>query len=424
MGGQQMLLKKSVTVLLCAAVMLMGSGCSNQSDSGEDSSNTSQTTSTSQTIITRQTQLTSQTTETTTAAQTSAADKGEVTMPLNSVKLLGRAFAAQDGSIWMGLSGTGAEFDFTGEKLTVSLVGSRGIPEHRARVGIFVDGKRMSDLAVDENGSKAEIRGKGDRTVNVRIIKLSECAFSCCAITAIDTHGGKLERSADKPRKIEFIGDSITCGYGVDDTDLSHGFSTATEDCTRSYAYKTAQALNADHSLVSYSGYGIVSGFTDNGEKKPQMTVPQYYESYGFTESSGFDTSKPSDLRWDFSAFVPDVIVINLGTNDSSYTGSDSAKQQEFRSEYVRFLKQIRAKNPKAKLICTLGTMGDLLSQAMKNAAAQYASETGDQNITTLDLPIQDVQADGVTVNQHPSEKTYEKAAALLTEKIKTEMNW
>ena len=68
--------------------------------------------------------------------------------------------------------------------------------------------------------------------------------------------------------------------------------------------------------------------------------------------------------------------------------------------------------------------MGDLLSQAMKNAAAQYSSETGDENITTLDLPIQDVQADGVTVNQHPSEKTYEKAAALLTEKIKTEMNW
>ncbi|MCR5478878.1 MAG: GDSL family lipase [Ruminococcus sp.] len=413
-----MIIRKKIAALLCASVMLVAQGCGKQPDSSKDSSQASQS------VTSQQMQTTSQTTTAVQTTTTTTTTKGEIAMPANSVRLLGRAFAAQDGSIWMGLSGTGAEFDFTGEKLTVSLVGSRGIPEHRARVGIFVDGERISDLAVDENGSKAEIRGKGDRAVNVRIIKLSECAFSCCAITAIDTHGGKLEKSADKPRKIEFIGDSITCGYGVDDTDLSHGFSTATEDCTRSYAYKTAQALNADHSLVSYSGYGIVSGFTDNGEKMPQLTVPQYYESYGFTESSGFGTSKPSDLRWDFSAFVPDVIVINLGTNDSSYTGSDSAKQQEFQSEYVRFLKQIRAKNPKAKLICTLGTMGDLLSQAMKNAAAQYSSETGDENITTLDLPIQDVQADGVTVNYHPSEKTYEKAAALLTEKIKTEMNW
>lgn len=49
---------------------------------------------------------------------------------------------------------------------------------------------------------------------------------------------------------MEFIGDSITCGYGVDDPDKEHHFKTATEDVTKAYAYKTALALNADYSMV------------------------------------------------------------------------------------------------------------------------------------------------------------------------------
>ena len=68
--------------------------------------------------------------------------------------------------------------------------------------------------------------------------------------------------------------------------------------------------------------------------------------------------------------------------------------------------------------------MGDLLNGRMQDAVRQYSQETGDSNITVLELPLQDMQADGVTINGHPSEKTYDKAAALLTEKIKTEMGW
>lgn len=383
-----MTVKKKLTSLLCAAVMLVClSGCSQSSK-----------------------------------ANTSSERK--TAMPVNSVKLLGRTYAAPDGKIWMGHSGTGVELEYIGEKLTVSLMGNGGAAEHIARIGVFVDGERTSDVCVDEKGSTVEIIGKGDKAVNVKIIKLSECAFSCCAITGADTHGGTITKAADKPRRVEFIGDSITCGYGVDDQDMSHGFSTATEDCTKSYAYKTAQALGADYSLVSFSGYGVVSGYTDTGAKQDTATVPRYYESCGFTENYGFDGVKPSECPWDFSSFTPDAVVVNLGTNDQSYTGSDSARQSEFTQQYVSFLKQIRAKNPKAKIICTLGTMGDLLNGAMKTAAAQYSAETGDNNVAALDLPLQQPETDGVTINGHPSEITHEKTANLLAEKIKSEMNW
>ena len=343
---------------------------------------------------------------------------------MDNVKLLGRTYKADDGSLWMGLSGTGAELEFTGSKLSVTLKGSTDIADKTARGGVFVDNEKKEDICVGTAEQTVDIDGKGSEAVSVRIIKLSECSASCCAITAIDAHGGQIKKAADKARRIEFVGDSITCGYGVDDYDLTHGFATATEDCTKAYAYKTAQALGADYSLVSYSGYGIVSGFTDSGVKNTSGLVPPYYDYYGFTENGGFGSSDPSQLKWDSSAFKPDVVVIFLGTNDISYTGYDEQRCGEFTQKYIEFLKQVRANNADAKIVCTLGTMGTVLFGGMQEAVRQYSQETGDSNVTTLELPVQDVTADGMTINGHPTEKTYDKVSALLADKIKTEMGW
>ena len=152
--------------------------------------------------------------------------------------------------------------------------------------------------------------------------------------------------------------------------------------------------------------------------------MPPYYEYYGYCANGGFGSTDPSQTAWDFSAFTPDVIVIYLGTNDSSYAAGDEAKMQEYSQKYTEFLKQVRAKNAGAKIICTLGTMGTSMVEPMKAAVSDYSQQTGDSNITTLELPVQDTAADGMVVHGHPTAATYDKAAALLTEKIKTEMGW
>lgn len=343
---------------------------------------------------------------------------------MDNVTLLGRVFLSPDGGICMGLSGTGAELDFTGDRLSITLCGNCGQSDKLARVGVFVDGHRVKDICLSDSAQTVQIIGKGDTPVNVKIIKLSECAFACCKIISIDAHGGKMQKAAQKQRKIEFIGDSMTCGYGVDDYDMTHGFSTLTEDCTKSFAVKTAQLLCAQYSLVSYSGYGVISGYTETGVKDTRQVLPKYYEKCGYTESTGFDGQDPSELEWDFSAFTPDVIVINLGTNDLSYTGTSAEREQEFIQGYVDFLKQVRSKNHAAKIICTLGTMGTQLNGAMLEAVRQYSSLTGDKNIDTLELEQQNTDADGVTINFHPSEKTYDKVALKLSEKIRSDMGW
>lgn len=97
----------------------------------------------------------------------------------------------------------------------------------------------------------------------MKVIKLSESCNSTIGIKDINVVSENgIHPSKNKTHKIEFIGDSITCGYGVDAKDQNESFKTDTEDFSKTYAYKTAEALDADYSVVSYSGYGVVSGVT------------------------------------------------------------------------------------------------------------------------------------------------------------------
>ncbi len=67
-------------------------------------------------------------------------------------------------------------------------------------------------------------------------------------------------------RRIEFIGNSITCGYGVEGESPDCHFSPQTENACTSYASMTARELNADYHLISYSGRGMVRNFGDSSD--------------------------------------------------------------------------------------------------------------------------------------------------------------
>ena len=177
-----------------------------------------------------------------------------------NAKLTGRVYF-KDEVMWLGLSGSGASFTFGGTKLVLKLKGDNIAvgenPIDYARIAVYVDGKRVVEEMI--NCAEKEVTVI-DRTENaqsvVEIIKLSESPMSAVGIEAFAE--GSAEALPEKPLKIEFIGDSITCGYGVDDEDENHQFTTATEDVTKAYAYKTAKALDAEYSMFSASGYGIV----------------------------------------------------------------------------------------------------------------------------------------------------------------------
>lgn len=346
-------------------------------------------------------------------------------MSWNKVRWIGRVMPLEN-TLWMALSGTGVEFSVSGTKVSITLVADdtwSGVPENRARVAVYVDDERVEDVLLHQPETVVTVVTPREKDSHViRVIKLSEAAMSTCGIKAIETDG-EMVPTEPKDKFIEFIGDSITCGYGVDDEDRDHHFATGTEDVTRAYAYKTAKLLDADYSMVSFSGYGIVSGYTAAGEKMGHQLVPDYYEKFGFSYGTYMGEYKPQNIAWEFSKRQPDLVVINLGTNDMSYVLDKEDRREEYITGYLNFLKTVRKHNPDARLLCVLGLMGEALCPAVEETVKRYQSVTGDKKISYMGFSDQ-LPEDGYVADWHPTEVTHRKAATKLTEEIKVTMKW
>lgn len=333
-----------------------------------------------------------------------------------NVKLVGRTMYSND-TTWLVQSGSAVEFTITGKSAAITLAGDSSInndENYRSRYAVLVDGEIIADDVMSTPEKTLTLfDGETSRTAKIKIIHLSEAMNGAIGVKNISVTSNQPVPIYPEPEKalsIEFIGDSITCAYGVEGLSSYESFKTTTENFMKSYAYLTAQKLNADYSAVSYSGHGIISGYTSSGEINTDSLIP---DCYGLT-------GKLSDYaeNWNFETRSHDVVVINLGTNDSSYVTKDpETRAQEFINGYMDFLKTVREKNPEAYIICTLGTMGDELYEYVAEAVEQYRTDTGDQRIMSYHSTVQN-QADGIGSDWHPSAVTQQKSAYVLADKI------
>lgn len=344
------------------------------------------------------------------------------------VKLLGRTYHHEESkTTWCSLSGTGIAFTFTGKQCSLTLAGDTqhtGGETNAARYAVYLNDKLVTDAQLTAPSLEIEVLNADTvQTAEVRVVKLSESGNSALGIRDIVVDAEEpIAPVAAKARTIEFIGDSITCGYGVDLEETGGGFKTLTENVTRTYAYQTALALDADYSMVSFSGHGILSGYTGNGQLNANQLVPPLYDKIGSSYGRFEDGMQPQDIAWDFDT-EPSLIVINLGTNDASYTGSDGTRMKEYAAAYVTFLKDVRSKNPNAPILCTLGIMGTTLCEAMELAVSDYTAETGDTDINSMRFEVQSAE-DGYAVDWHPTAATHNKAAEKLTGFIREWLGW
>lgn len=344
-------------------------------------------------------------------------DDGVFLMTKDNVKLLGRTYLNND-IRWCSFSATGVEFRFTGKSCAFSLRADSMVNEtsHQARYAIYVDDELFADEMMDIGIKEVQVVSSDTAEEHViRLVKLSESSDSSLGIqyVACDEEA-TIAPTEEKELKIEFVGDSITCGYGVDGELNVDSYSTHNEDATKAYAYRTAQMLDADYSLVSFSGYGIISGYT-SGDKVESQALPQYYDKLGNSYGTAGGI-KPSEVEWDFS-FQPDVVVINLGTNDYSYTKSDTARCEEYIQGYYSFLQTVREKNPDAVIICTLGVMGQELYPKIQETVYRFTEDTGDEKVYAVKLDQQDA-ANGYAVDWHPTAASHEHAAEQMSEAI------
>ena len=337
----------------------------------------------------------------------------ETTVPTTEdyVKYTGRNY--YDGkSAWLVQSGSAVEFTVSAKSAEITITGDHSInndEKYRPRYAVIVDGEIVLDEVLNEKSKTVKLFDeKNSRTANVKIIHLSEANNGAVGVSEIKTVSDSPAPVVPAPEKdltIEFIGDSITCAYGVEGKSAYENFSTTTENFMKSYAYLTAEKLGADYSAVSYSGHGIISGYSNDGEINTDSLVPAYYKNYGSLN----DYAK----SWDFTKKTNDVVVINLGTNDYSYVSKDFDNRSQ---EFI-----VRECNPGAYIICTMGIMGGQeMYPLIEQAVSDFIAKNGDKKIISYESPIQNFNDDGIGSDWHPSEITQQKNAYILADKICT----
>lgn len=230
----------------------------------------------------------------------------------------------------------------------------------------------------------------------------------------VDKGCGLAEAPALPARRMEFIGNSITCGYGVEADSPREPFTYETENHFYSYAALTARALNAQHHAIARSGIGVYRnwGAPASGSRD---CMPAMYERVMFTD--------PSEL-WDHSLYTPDVVCLNLGTNDTSEGKYDFDRMED---AYRRFIARLRDTYPQAKIVLLTGPM--MTGRALKDVKRALDTITaerrqaGDAEVYRFDLSPQ-TGALGYGAGWHPSMRQQQKTANELTAYLKVLMGW
>ena len=335
------------------------------------------------------------------------------------VRLIGRTCFVDD-TTWLAQSGSAIEFEAEGTRVMVSLAAGDAVEndvDHHPRFAILVDGEVVLDSIMDEHSRDiAVFENDSPRHAIIQVMQLSEADSGVVGVASIS-----IESSASSPiipaeqknLSIEFIGDSITCGYDVEASDDDGLFSTSDENFMKTYAYLAAQELDADWSAICYSGHGLISGWSPDGVLNEDLLVPLLYDF----------VSKEYREPWSFTSHHYDIVVINLGCNDSNYVQSDKDHVDEFIAGYVDFLTHVRRLNPDSLIICTAGmSLGHDIYPYVEQAVEIFKESTQDDRVSCY--PFDDIEDDaGYTSSHvHPNESVNRKCADLLVSVIREEL--
>ena len=327
-AGKEFFMKK---VLLCALSLLLAAstlfGCDTKKEKKDE--NTTEAVTTEAVTTKEPTDYSKQIT-----IKTEDAVKNDL------IKVNGRYEFLKNGALSCDHTGCGIEFSLdcegtvavnvttTGDiYFTVWVDGVRQDKENRegyAVSGIAVTAKKRSvPMILGENLPAGEH--------NFKIAKQTNPRTSVASIDSVSFSGKFLDRPADKPVLIEFIGDSLTAGsVNIGDKNIKLSASSAVyEDGTQSYAYLAAEKLGVDVSVVARPGIGLLYG--TGGDSSTQMGAIYHLQSWWRSTKTEYVPVR-----------TPDLVVINLGTNDQGSMSSAGGSIAAYTKGLTDFIGVIR----------------------------------------------------------------------------------
>ena len=247
---------------------------------------------------------------------------------------------------------------------------------------------------------------------------------------------------AQKKYKIEFIGDSITTGEGLAGAVQEMDWITGWMALRDNYAVNCARKLDADFRIFSQSGWGV-TGSWDNDRG---CAIPKYYDKVCGLVFGERNESFGAHQKHDFASWQPDVVVINLGTNDwgafNNSAKKDPVTGEEwklhldenkkpvaqdlafFTKSVYEFLHQVRSCNPHAHILWVYGMCSFDLGSDIQETVTRFAKDTGDKNVHFAKLPcMTDETDDEKGSRQHPGAGTHYRTAKVIADEITKMMN-
>lgn len=332
---------------------------------------------------------------------------------------------------------SGIELNVTGSELLLEL--ETNYSQYEQWIGIWINGAEVSRMMLPKGRQWLTVfRGMNPETVkNVKVLKevqaMSADKKSLLQLHAVGSNGS-FHPVAEASCKLEFIGDSITSGEGIIGAKAETDWLPMWFSAGHGYAKLTAEALGADYRVLSQSGWGVLSSWDNN----PHYNLPQYYEQVCGLLQGKRNKTLGALNEHHFAEWQPDVVVINLGTNDQNafhqpewrddatgeyfkqrllQDGSFHPEDLERFQQAVRqFLIKLRRCNPDAYLLWAYGMLGTPLLNAIVSAVDAYVEQTGDGRASVFELP--EMTEDGIGARSHPGKIAHAKAAEALAYRI------
>ncbi|MBI9009552.1 MAG: hypothetical protein JEZ05_05920 [Tenericutes bacterium] len=350
---------------------------------------------------------------------------------LEYVRWLGRTYYnSLEQAKYFFFTASGFEVTFFGTELQVTIQANNYLLDSKqAYVVVFIDGEENPN-----NGTTIRLT-EGIQTITLasglengfhtlKLLKRSEASDSDTSIVQIETNGYFTTPPAAKTFRIQYIAASSSTGYGNLGT-LSDGKTTTNSDGLRAYAFLTSYLLDADTSIFAASGWGVSRGYNTNGNISATQNIPNAFVNIAIN-----DTNRVFEVGdWDFTDYIPDVIVINLGTNDfnaSGYTSMSTidkaAMSERFITDYVNFLVLLNNMYPNAKLIVAYGLMNEAttLGTITQTVITNANNTIGYTAVFEFLMEAAGSNSNAFGVGYHPNVQTSMNVAEDLAELIHT----
>lgn len=325
---------------------------------------------------------------------------------------MGRTVAESDGTVRFGYPGVTLSLAVQGSRLAMDAAGGGA----NSVVDVIVDGGAPTAVYLEPQQRSYELfKDAGPGPHRVDIVHRTETWLGVSAIARFSTDGQIVQAPALPARKLAVLGDSVTCGAGMQrpiGPDALDKGRPIWWNAGASYGMLLGQALHAQVQLVCFGGRGLVRSYNNRTDE---------YQLPAFYELAIADAAHP--VKWNQADYDPDLILVTIGTNDFTQGIPDRAWYVD---TYVKFVRTLLHDHPRAKIALSEGA---ILDGEKKAALTDYIAATvarvGESKADAARVrAIPSIHHPGDAADMHPLTSQHAEMARELAPQLQALMGW